>query len=123
MANHPIVHIEIPADNMQAATDFYAAVFDWNIQTDETYHYAMFSAEGGPGGGFVGIDEGGDMQYKINSLLVYIGTDDIDATLSKITAQGGKVLQPKTEIPQVGWFARFTDPAGNQMALFTATQQ
>lgn len=123
MANHPIVHIEIPADNMQAATEFYAAVFDWNIQTDPTYHYSMFSAEGGPGGGFVGIDEGGDMQYKINSLLVYIGTDDIDATLSKITAQGGKVVQPKTEIPQVGWFARFTDPAGNQMALFTTAQQ
>lgn len=120
MANHPIVHIEIPAGNMQAATDFYAAVFDWQIQTDETYHYAMFSAEGGPGGGFVGTDEGGYMQYKVDSLLVYIGTDDIDASLSKITAHGGKAVLPKTEIPHVGWFAIFTDPAGNHLALFTA---
>jgi len=123
MASHPIVHIEIPAGNMQAATEFYAAVFDWNIQTDPTYSYSMFSAEGGPGGGFVGIDEGGDMQYKLDSLLVYIGTDDIDASLAKIAAQGGKVVQPKTEIPHVGWFARFTDPAGNNLALFTAAGQ
>lgn len=123
MANHPIVHIEIPADNMQAATDFYAAVFDWNIQVDPTYHYSMFSAEGGPGGGFVDIDDGGDMQYKINSLRVYIGTDDIDASLAKIVAHGGKVVLPKAEIPHVGWFALFTDPAGNHLALFTAAQQ
>jgi len=123
MASHPIVHIEIPANNIQASSDFYGAVFGWNIQADAMYNYSMFSAEGGPGGGFVGTDEGGQMQYKPDSLLVYIGTDDIDATLAKIAAQGGKVVLPKTEIPHVGWFAIFTDPTGNHLALFTEARQ
>jgi predicted enzyme related to lactoylglutathione lyase len=56
-------------------------------------------------------------------VLLYISTDDIDATLAKIEAHGGKTVVPKTEIPQVGWFGIFTDPTGNRVALFTATSQ
>jgi predicted enzyme related to lactoylglutathione lyase len=118
MANHPIVHVEIPATNLQAAGDFYSQVFGWKVEVDSVYSYAMFAAEGGPGGGFV--NPGGMMQYKVDSLLVYLGSDDIDADLARIEAHGGKTVLPKQEIPHVGWFAIFTDPTGNHMALFTA---
>lgn len=123
MTNHPIVHIEIPANDVAATSKFYGDVFGWNLQTDPSFNYTMFDAEGGPGGGFVttggeGTD-GGMMQYKPDSLLVYIGTDDIDASLASIEQHGGKTVLPKTEIPQVGWFAIFTDPTGNHVALFT----
>jgi predicted enzyme related to lactoylglutathione lyase len=126
MANHPIVHIEIPAANLQAAGDFYAQVFGWKVDVDPIYSYAMFSSEGGPGGGFVSTEvahEGGTVQYKADSLLVYLGSDDIDADLARIEAHGGKTILPKQEIPHVGWFAIFTDPTGNRMALYTATGQ
>ncbi len=126
MANHPIVHVEIPAANLQAAGDFYAQVFGWKVEVDSVYNYAMFASEGGPGGGFVSTEvapDGGMMQYKVDSLLVYLGSDDIEADLARIEAHGGKTVLPKTEIPQVGWFAIFTDPTGNHMALFTAPGQ
>ena len=79
----------------------------------------MFQAEGGPGGGFVNTGESMGMDYKAGELLVYISTDDIDASLAQVEAHGGKTLLPKTEIPQVGWFAFFADPTGNRVALFT----
>jgi len=56
-------------------------------------------------------------------LLLYIGTDDIDASLAKVEAHGGKTVLPKTEIPGIGWFAIFTDQTGNRLALFTARDQ
>ena len=62
----------------------------------------MFQADPGPGGGFV---KSGDHGYKQGEVLIYISTDDIDATLAKVESLGGKTLQPKTEIPQTGWFA------------------
>jgi predicted enzyme related to lactoylglutathione lyase len=34
---------------------------------------------------------------------------------------GGVVVQPKMEIPGVGWFGMFKDPTGNTMALFTTS--
>lgn len=117
---HPIVHIEIPASNTSAAANFYKEVFDWKVEVDDVYHYAMFAAEGGPGGGFVGLEGDGPMQYKPDRLLVYIGTDDIDASLASVEAHGGKTVVPNTQIPNIGWFAIFTDPTGNQVALFKA---
>lgn len=120
MSNHPIVHLEIPAKDAAAAGKFYGEAFGWKIETDPMYNYTQFQAEGGPGGAFVEVGgSGAPIQYKPDSLLVYVSTDDIDATLAKVESLGGKTLMPKTEIPHVGWWAAFTDPTGNRVALFT----
>lgn len=121
MSNHPIVHIEFPAKDTKAAGKFYADVFDWKVQTDPNFDYTMFQAEGGPAGGYVttGQDMPGQLKYEPGDVLVYIGTDDIDASLRQVEAHGGKPVQGKTEIPGVGWFAVFADPTGNRVGLFT----
>ncbi len=121
MSNHPIVHIEIPAKDAAAAGKFYGELFGWKIETDPMYNYTQFQAEGGPGGAFVAVSEAtaNNPAYKPDSLLVYVSTDDIDATLARVESLGGKTLMPKTEIPHVGWWAAFTDPTGNRVALFT----
>jgi predicted enzyme related to lactoylglutathione lyase len=127
VSNHPIVHIEFPANNPEAAGKFYADAFGWNVTSDDMYHYVQFRAEGGPGGGFVSTSEEGTdsgmVHYKPDSVLLYIGTDDIDASLEKVNSLGGKTLLPKTEIPHVGWFAIFSDPTGNRVALFKGMGQ
>jgi predicted enzyme related to lactoylglutathione lyase len=124
--NHPIVHIEFPAADTAAAAKFYGEAFDWQLQLAPEFSYYMFQAEGGPGGGFVkvgGEGEAAQMNYKIGEPLIYIQTDDIDASLAKIESLGGKTLLPKTEIPQTGWFAFFADPAGNRVGLYTVMSQ
>jgi len=125
MAAHPIVHIEIPAKDTKGLAQFYADMFGWELRHEPSVDYWMFRAGGGPGGGFVKAgetDASGNMHYKPDSLLVYLDSDDIDADLAKIESLGGKVVQPKMEIPQTGWFAIFTDPSGNHLALYTAMQ-
>lgn len=119
MRLRPIVHIEIPAETPNAAGTFYRDVFGWKIETDPTYNYVTFDSEGGPRGGFAGPAE---PTYKPDRLLVYLATDDIDATLATVEAHGGKTVLPKTEIPHVGWWAVFTDPAGNHLGLFIAAR-
>ena len=47
--------------------------------------------------------------------LSYIVNDADDQVL----LLGASTLVPKTEIPGTGWFAIFTDPTGNRMALYT----
>jgi len=123
MSAQPIVHIEFSANDPAAASKFYADAFGWKIQTDPQFDYHMFQTDGGPGGGFVPVDaptDGGTMQYKPGDVLVYIGSDDIDAALRKIESLGGTVVVPKTEIPQTGWFGVFRDPTGNRVGLFTS---
>jgi len=122
MTNHPIVHIEIPAGDTKAAGKFYGDVFGWKIEADQMYNYVQFQSEGGPGGGFVEPAENNHISYKPDRLLVYLATDDIDTTLATIEEHGGKTVLPKTEIPHVGWWAVFTDPAGNHLALYTSAR-
>ena len=115
MANHPICHVEIPAIDPAAAGAFYAEMFGWQIQVDPVRNYHLFEPQRGPGGAFVQVGE--TAGAKIGEVLIYVFTDDIEATLAKAEALGAKTLTPRTEIPQ-GWFAVFADPAGNRIALF-----
>ena len=122
MKAHPIVHVEIPASDLKAATQFYSDVFGWEFDHSMDY-YPMFKAEGGPGGGFV---QHGDVSHTVGVPLLFLGTDDIEAKLAEIEAHGGKTLMPKTSIgenAEHGWWAVFTDPVGNRFALYTSPQQ
>lgn len=119
MKSHPIVHIEIAAKDTAAASKFYADLFGWKIEVDPQFNYYQFAAEGGPGGGFVEAD---GKQNKAGDIIPYIGTDDIDAFLKKAESLGGKILQPKMEIPGQGWFAFFADPTGNRIGLYTSAR-
>ena len=121
MSQHAIVHLEIPATDPAAASKFYADLFAWNTQVEPTFNYHTFQAASGPGGGFVQVCPDGG--YKPGEVVVYVSTDDIDATLVKAEALGGKTLHPKSEIPGVGWYAFFADPAGNRIGLFTSMMQ
>jgi predicted enzyme related to lactoylglutathione lyase len=116
MTNHPIAHIEIPTENTEATSTFYNNVFGWKIATNPVHNYVTFESEGGLRGGFAGPAE---PTYKPDRLMVYLATDDIDAALATIEANGGKIVLPKTEIPHIGIWAIFSDPAGNQLGLFT----
>jgi len=117
MANHPIVHVEIPVVNAKDSAEFYAKTFDWKLEHAPEFDYWQFQAQGGPGGGFIQV--GGPSDAHVNEPVLYVGTDDIEATLATIEANGGKTILPKTDIPGIGWFAYFADPAGNRMALYT----
>jgi hypothetical protein len=78
-------------------------------------NYATFDTHSGVGGGFSPISD----NNPAGSVIVYIDTEDIDATLAKVQQLGGKVLVPRTEIPDMGWFAIFFDPSKNRVGLFT----
>ncbi len=121
MPAHPIVHIEIPASDLEKGSRFYADVFDWKIDNSWPT-YPQFSAEGGPGGGFVGTGaQDGDLpfRYATGQPLLFLATDDIEGTLARIEEHGGKTVMPRREIPGVGYWAVFDDPAGNRLAIFT----
>ena len=90
-------------------------IFDWNIDKApgfETYHFIDTGKE--PGGGIMAPPQEGIP----TAWCVYIETADVAATLEKVEKAGGKTLHPKTEIPNIGWFAVIADPQGAVLGLF-----
>jgi predicted enzyme related to lactoylglutathione lyase len=49
--------------------------------------------------------------------------DDIDEAIQKITTNGGTLVVPKTELPNVGWRAFFRDPEGNINGLWQVAKK
>lgn len=116
MANHPLVHVEIPSGDLEASSAFYSELFGWQVQHHPEMGYATFTAEGGPGGGFPKID---GVNVKAGDIKIYVGTDDIEATLARAEELGAQTIVPKTQIPGYGYFAFFLDPFGNPIGLFS----
>lgn len=116
MSKRNIVHVEIPAVNVEAAGRFYQELFGWKLQHVPEMNYTMWEDETGSGGGFPQVSE----DNPAGRVLVYIDSDDIEADLKKVEKLGGKILHPKMEIPQMGWFGIFQDPTGNVLALYTS---
>ena len=116
MSKHTFVHIELSARDPKKAADFYAKVFEWSIQEIPEMNYIMFDEGGGIGGGFNPFEADG---IEPGDVILYISTEDIEASLAEIEAAGGKTLREKTEIPGMGWYAFFADPSGNKLGLYT----
>lgn len=116
MANHPIVHVDIPAQDPAAAAKFYETALGWKLTHDPNFDYWMFSTDGGPGGGFVSLT--GEMHAEVGKPVIHFGSEDIDADLARVEAAGGRIIMPQTPIPGIGAFAIFADPTGNQFSFY-----
>jgi uncharacterized protein len=114
MAHGDIAHIDIPADDMARATEFYAGVFGWEIAEMPGFDgYPMWRAPNQvSGGGFVLRDE------AAQTPLSYVEVDSIDDTLTTIEAHGGRTLMAKSPIDESSWWAVFADTEGNRFGLY-----
>lgn len=109
-------YLEIPAVDAHQSADFYQSVFGWNIRHRETERPSFDDATGNVSGAWVT----GRESARKPGLLTYIWVDSIDAILTKVTADGGEVLE--TAHPDSpgssNLIATFRDPAGNLIGLY-----
>ena len=125
---NPIVHFEIPADDVETAKEFYEKIFGWKITKfpmpeGEAEYYGVRTTE---------VDEktqlpktpgainGGLMKRKETGqpFMNYIHVDSIEHMLKTIEKHGGTICLSKTEIGKgMGWIAAFQDTEGNLMGL------
>ena len=117
----PVVHFEIPAKNMKRAKGFYEKLFGWKIRPYMDEYYLA---------GTTPLDKNrmpkkpgainGALQRKDKSIAsprVVVNVANLDRTLKKAVAAGGKVKQPKNEVPDMLWYAVIVDTEGNEVGL------
>ena len=59
-------------------------------------------------------------QSPEHTVTNYITVSSIDEYASKLEKAGGKVIIPKTEIPNMGFYAIFLDTENNMFGLYEA---
>ena len=112
--NGKICYIEIPATDISASAKFYEKIFGWKIRADNQNNIAFDDGVGEVSGMWVT----GRRPSTEVTILIYIMVDDVAKSLEDVIANGGKMVQPiGMDSPEIT--ARFSDPAGNILGLFS----
>jgi D-aminopeptidase len=104
-------YIELPVTDMQAAKDFYSAVFGWKMQ-DWGPDYSSFE-DGRLAGGFR-LEE----EIARGGPLIVMYALDLEAVEASVRANGGTIVQEIFSFPGGRRF-HFTDPGGNELAVWS----
>jgi len=119
MPHGKICYLEIPANRAEDAAHFYSNIFGWKVRERGDGNLA-FDDGGGVSGTWVREgDRAPDERTRC-----YIMVDSITESLQQIVVAGGKLITPRTEIgPDMGAFAVFADPVGNEFGLYEDPQR
>ena len=110
----PVTHFEIGVRDLGRATEFYEELFGWDVGDEETPGYRLVqTAAGSVGGGLLKLSEGVPPY-----VTVYVGVDDLRASLERAEELGAKVIVDPMPIPGVGVFAMFQAPDGAMIGVF-----
>ena len=108
---------ELMTPDPAGAKAFYEAVVPgWSIgeRNPGDIDYRMIGrSDGGNAGGVLGMSEDMRAGGAKPLWLGYIDVNDVDGSIAKIEAKGGKAHMPATDIPDVGRIAMVADPQGN----------
>jgi uncharacterized protein len=114
-----VQYFEIPADDVNRAQEFYKKVFGWDMQkwSNSEHDYWMFETKDDKGNSGLG---GGMMKRQSlqHTVTNYITVSSIDEYSSKIEQLGGKVIIPKKEITNMGFFAICLDSENNMFGIY-----
>lgn len=104
------VHFEILAEDPAKVADFYRQVLGWEIATWDGPQAYWLAKTGAPGS--MGIDGGLMHRHLPQPVINTIGVEDLELTLARVLAAGGKLEQGPHDIPGIGRHAYCSDPEG-----------
>lgn len=107
----PVVHIDITGPDEPAQHRFYAELFGWTVDVRGPGYALLRTGDDSPNGALV--------ESETASVTIGVAVADLDTSLERALALGGKIMMPSTDN---GWVvkAQIADPAGNVVTLIQA---
>lgn len=109
--------IDIGTPDLDAAIEFYSALFGWEVEKgpEEMGHYSMARLDG--------KDVAGMADQQVPGMVVwttYLAVDDVDATTASAVAHGGSVVVEPMTVGDAGRMSLLADPGGAVVAFWQA---
>ncbi|MFK7802472.1 MAG: VOC family protein [Anaerolineae bacterium] len=112
-------YVEIPAKDIPATKTFFETAFGWRFEDYGPDYTTFYSAESGLDGGFFKSDL--VVSADNGSIIVIFYSQELDGTQAKVESAGGKIIRETFEFPGGRRF-HFTDPSGNEFAVWSDDQ-
>lgn len=118
-----VIWIEIPVVDFDRALKFYHEVFQLTPSDSrddgirKTNNIVSMTEAGLPG---VSINLTKNFEPSDKGILVYLlAGDDLSETLGRVEGAGGKIVEGKTSMEELGFYSTILDSEGNMLALYS----
>jgi uncharacterized protein len=108
-----IAHIEFKSANFARTSEFYAKLFDWQMEQNASASYMKLAGGDGPSAGWFRAD-----LVQAPGPVAYLPVDDLEAKLTEVEAAGGRILVRTLPFAGGGEVGLFADPDGNVLGLW-----
>ena len=108
-----IAHIEFKSANFARTSEFYAKLFDWQMEQNASASYMKLASSDGPSAGWFRAD-----LVQSPGPVAYLPVDDLEAKLAQVEEAGGRILVRTLPFAGGGEIGLFADPDGNVLGLW-----
>jgi predicted enzyme related to lactoylglutathione lyase len=115
---HPVMWFEVLGNDGAKLQQFYGGLFGWTFDVIQPINYGV--AKTGDARGIMG-GVGQTFPGTRPWVTFYIETPDVTASLAKASSLGGRVVTPRTVMPDVT-LGVFEDPEGHVIGLVEARE-
>ncbi len=117
-------YFDLTVADVARAKTFFEATLGWRFEKfDMPYEYYRIQAgpEGEPGidGGIGGVADA-PVSGGRPMTLITMPVANLDEVLARVIANGGSIVEPRTPIPGIGWYATCAEPGGLKFGLIEA---
>ena len=109
-------YFDLTVDNLTAAREFFANVLDWKFERfpiPYEYYRIKAGAEDEPGiDGGIGAVKDTAISGGRPLVNLTVNVPSIDDCIAKVKKNGGSLVEPRTAIPGIGWYATCAEPGG-----------
>lgn len=111
---------ELACPDPAAAQAFYMGLFGWTFEKMPDMEYYLFNNNGRSNGGVIKMDAAwGEIPPH---WMVYFNVEDIQASIERVQAKGGSLVDRGIIEAAAGKIAVIVDPTGGHVALIEASQ-
>ncbi|MGD1240923.1 VOC family protein [Mycobacterium seoulense] len=109
--------IDLTTSDLDGARDFYGRVFGWTFESAGP-EYGGYVNAARDGHGVAGLMANRPEFQSPDNWATYFRTDDVEATMSAVTAAGGSVCMGPMEVPVKGFMGLCADRSGAVFGLW-----
>ncbi|MDA0194828.1 MAG: VOC family protein [Bacteroidetes bacterium] len=115
---NPVQWLEIATTDLERAKDFYAKVFELEFQFIEMPDSNMYMFGEPDKVGSAGcLVQAEGSNPSADGTIIYFSCEDVASQAKLVESAGGKLIVPKTDIGDFGFFAQILDTEGNRIGL------
>ena len=117
-------YFDLTVPDLRQAKEFFERVLGWRFEKfDMPYEYYRIQAgsETEPGiDGGIGAVKDAPLTGGNPLTLLTVPVPNLDEVLALVAKAGGTVVEPRTPIPGIGWYATCAEPGGLKFGVIQA---